>query len=195
MPRTYLTTAADIISKVRILVQDESLPYRNDDTEILGWLNDAISAAVTLVPTLFAVYGTHTCTAGARQTVINERAYALLDVVGLNPADVASLTAFNPGWQAEAQSTTISNWMRPLNDQLQFYTYPPAAADVTLPILYVEKPAEISSLSSTIPMPETYEGALVEYCVSMIESKDDEHVSMQRAQQAMVDFVGRIKGG
>lgn len=191
--RTYEVQAQSILTKVRRLTQDEEAPYRNSDAELLGWLNDAISTVVTLSPQLFTKSGYHVCTAGYRQTLSNARAYALADVVGVPLADMATLTAFSPGWHTYP-ADAIENWMQPANEPLSFYCYPPSADGQTLPIIFVESPAALTSVEDIIPLPESYEPALTSYCTSMAEMKDDESVDTTRSQQAMADFVGRVKG-
>lgn len=191
--RTYEVTAADIINRVRHLTQDETAPYRTTNQEMLRWLSDAVKAVSTLVPELFIKTGTHTCRAGFRQILEIARATALVDVIGVQEADAATLTLFSPGWQTATQGV-IQNWLRPAGDQLGFYTYPPSPVDQAIPVLFVESPEEITSLDDQIPLPESYEPALVGYCTSMAESKDDESVDAGRAQTFMADFVGRVKG-
>lgn len=193
MPRTYEVLVSDIVARVRHVIQDESPPYRTTDAELIRWLNDALKTLATLVPQLFIVSGSHTCVAGSRQTLENTRAMALFDVLGVPEADLAALTLFSPGWQNAAPGA-IQNWLRPVSEPLSFYTYPPSTAGQALPIMFVQSPAEITALNATVPVPESYEPALVGYIVGMAESKNDESVDMNRAQTFMADFVGRVKG-
>lgn len=193
MPRVYETTVASILGKVRTLVQDKTQPYRAADSEIIGWINDCIKTVVSLVPQLFIASGSHVCTDGYRQTIINTRAHAVVDVIGVPVADLATLTQFYPGWQA-ATHGAIQNWMRPVNEPLSFYTYPPSDAGQDLTISFVEVPEDLTSSADFIPLPESYAPAIVSYCVAMVEAKDDESIDTNRAQQSMTDFVGRIRG-
>ena len=191
--RTYEVTAQAVIDKVRTLTQDKSAPYRTPDAEILGWLNDCIKTVVALVPQLFTAMGTHTCASGFRQTLSNARAHSLVDVVGVPLADLQTLTQFAPGWQTAAAGA-IQNWMRPVNEPLSFYCYPPSAEGQALTIMFVEVPIDLTDGADQIPLPESYEPAIVGYCTSMVEAKDDESVDSARSQQFMADFIGRIKG-
>lgn len=192
--RSYEVTAQNIITKVRRLTQDEAAPYRNSDSELLGWLNDAIKTVVSLVPQLFTKIGPHVCTAGFRQTLANARAHSLVEVVGVPLADLGTLTAFAPGWQT-ATAGAIQNWLQPASEPLSFYCYPPSAEGQTLSVMFVESPAPLTVTTDEVPMPETYEPALTAYCTAMAEMKDDESVDTARAQQSMADFVGRVKQG
>lgn len=192
MPRTV--TIQHIADKVRTVTNDTASPYRTEDPEIIGWVNDCVSSCVSIVPQLFTKQGTHTATAGTRQDVVLERSAGLVDVLGVPPADLAALTAFKPGWQAD-DAGPIQNWLRPANETLSFFTYPPQAGGEEIPIVYIEAPAKMTLITDIIPLPEVYEPAIVAYCVSMVEAKDDEHVLSQRSAQFMADFAGRIKGG
>lgn len=193
MSRTYLLTVNTVLSKVRRLIQDETTPYRYTDAELLGWLNDAITTMVSLKPGLFTTIATHTCSDGYRQTVVNTNAHMLVDVIGVVSADLASLTRFVPGWQT-ATPGAIVNWMRDPQEQLSFFCYPPAVEGQSLSVEIVEKPAELTATTDRVPVPESYEPALVDYCVGMAQSKDDEAIDMNRMQQFMTNFAGRVKG-
>lgn len=192
--RIYEVVAQTVITKVRRLTQDESQPYRNADDEILGWINDCIKTVVSLIPQLFLVTGSHVCSSGFRQVLANARAHSFADVVGVPIADLATLTQYAPGWQTAATGT-IQNWMRPANEPLSFYCYPPSAEGQSLTISFVEVPFDLTSVDDQIPLPESYEPAVTGYCVSMVEAKDDESVDSNRSQQFMAEFIGRIKGG
>lgn len=194
MPRTYTTLVSDVVTKTRIITNDLTQTYRASDAEIIGWLNDCLSTVVAILPQLFVVEGTHTCVAGARQTLANDRAHSLVEVSGVPYADYAAMSAFMPTWKTVA-SGTIQNWLRSTTEPLDFFTYPQQAGGEVLPILYVESPVKLTLTTDVIPLPETYEPALVAYCVGMVESKDDQHVNSGRAAQHMTDFAARIKGG
>lgn len=193
MPRTYTLLVSTVLAKVRRLIQDETSPFRYNNDELIGWLNDAIASMVNLVPGLFTSMVTHTCSSGYRQTIVNTRAAALLDIIGVVPADMTSLTRFTPNWQT-APNGTIANWMRNPAEPLSFFCYPPSAEGQVLSALIVEKPATLSATSDLVPVPEHYEPALVDYVASMAQFKDDEHVDTNRQQQLMANFAARVKG-
>lgn len=165
---------------------------RQQDSEMLAALNDALNAMVGLHQGLFETDGAHTCVAGYLQTLENSRAVQILDVVGLPEADLVSLAQFRPGWTTEAQATP-KNWMRAAGDALRFMTYPPAQAGSALSVRFVKAPDTLTATSDLIPLPENYEPALVEYLVGRIEMKDDEHVESGRAQSLMDRFAANVK--
>jgi hypothetical protein len=194
MPRTYTVTIQNVVTKARFITQDTTISaYRNTDAEYIGWLNDAISAVVANVPQLFITQGTHTCTAGARQRCINSRAHSLVDVIGVQQADYATLSAFQPTWQTDTAGAA-QNWMRPNNEPLDFFVYPKQVGGESLSIMYVESPTKLTVVADLTPLPETYEPALVDYLVGMVESKDDESVASGRAAASLASFVAKVKG-
>lgn len=194
MPRTFQATVQDVIDKVRTLTQDTTATYRTSDAELIGWLNDALSTLVALVPQHFTVTDTHTCTAGSRQVIATNRAHSMVEVIGVPFADYAAMSAFKPTWQTDTAGA-IQNWLRAVNEPLVFFTYPKQAGGESLSVMLVKAHDELTAVGNTILLPETFEPALVAYCVGMVESKDDEHVNSNRAQAAMADFAGRITGG
>lgn len=194
MSRTYTLTCQSVIDKVRYVTNDvKPTTQRTTDDEVIGWINDCIATAVSILPSLFSKTGIHSCQEGVLQTLELGQAHKLIDVLGVPPADAATLTSFNPGWTGDAFGP-IQNWMPLSSSPLSFMCYPPSQAAQLLPVLYAEKPLPLDAPSDLIPLPESYEPAVVSYCVGMTESKDDESVNSNRAQAFMADFAARIKG-
>jgi hypothetical protein len=192
--RTYELPASSVISKVRIITQDQdSDEYRNADSEILGWLNDAINTVLSIIPGLFVQEIEHTCTPGVKQTTSEARAIRVNDVIGVPVCDIKSLTLFAPGWQQAAQGA-IQNWMPVDNSPLSFYTYPPSVEGATIQISAVISPTPLVSTDDLIPLPESFEPALVEYCAGMTQVKEDESIDFQRQQALMNSFIARVSG-
>lgn len=193
MARAYQLTAGGVIGKARILINDTVAPYRNSDTELIGWLNDAINVALGLFPGLFAKTGTHTCVAGYLQEIVFNRSARFMEVIGIPEADALTLTQFAPNWMAATAGAT-ENWMNVPGEPLRFNVYPPAVAGVTLPIRYVESPLPLTTISDVVPMPENFEPSLVDFVAGREEMKDDEHVNSNRAVQLIERFSAQIKG-
>ena len=193
MARTYNTTCQMIIDKVRYITNDTKVTYRNSDAEIIGWINNCVDATLSQRPLLFATSTQIMLDQGYWQTVTSARAHSIIDLVGVPQADVTALTKFRPNWMLDAFGP-IQNWMPLPNSPLSFYCYPPSQAGQLLYAIIATSPVPMDTPDDLIPLPETYEGAVVAYCVSMVEAKDDESVLSQRSAQFMQDYVGRIKG-
>lgn len=185
-------TVSGVVNKVRIILQDlDAENYRTPDSEIIGWLNDALNAVLSVLPGLFIKQAAHSCVAGARQEVGFDRAVALADVVGVPQCEQKALTEFAPGWMSGAQGAA-KNWMRDPSSQKVFRVYPPSTAGQSLPVDYVESPAPLFNLTDVIPVPESFEAALVDYCAGMTQLKEDESISFERQQLLINNFKARI---
>ena len=193
MPHTFQSKASDIISKARRMTNDAMAPYRTSDSDALGCLNDALNALLMVRPGLFSSTGTHTTTAGAEQMLANTRAVELVEVQAGTEADRQTLNQFKPAWRSMAAGSLV-NWMRVPGEPLRFDVYPPALANVTLPVRFIASPVPLVALTDLMPVSENYDQALVEYVVGRIEMQDDEHVNSTRAAQLMTRFAEQVKG-
>lgn len=192
MPRTYQLLASTVLTKARAVLLDDVAPYRNADAILLGWLNDAISVLVSLFPSLFSSSVTHTATSGHAQKIVTARAVELLDIVGVPKADFETLTLFSPGWQSSTEGT-IQNWSRTEKDPLGFYCYPPSPVSQTIPVLLVVSPAPLVATTDVVPIPESYEPALVDFIASYAQLQDDEQSRFGRQRELMKQALGIAK--
>lgn len=195
-------TPKDIITRARYITNDAGTSaaiYRQDDAELLGYVNDGLKEAAILRPDLFSAVGDMTCTAGqCEQSITFQDAVQLLDVLCIHggnsvmPFDRATMDQFRPGWRTDAAGPA-QNWS-PLNgDPLQFYIYPKAPAGQVLDVRYVRNPLTYSMNDTIGDLPSSYLPALTDYVVYRAESKDDEHVISQRAVAHYAAF--KIKFG
>lgn len=190
-------TVSTPIANARRILNDERIPYRSADTELLDFFNECLGAMVDLRSDLFIVSGTHTCTAGAEQTLTLPRVRDIVDVpriVGggvVLPTDRVLLDRFAPGWYADTAGPAM-NWMVHPVGQEQFYVDPPAPSGQVLQVMYVQTPAEVTALTDTVPLPANYSAAITAYLVNRVSSKDDESVNSGRAALFMSDFAGLI---
>lgn len=193
MARTYTMTAADVLASARALLSDTGavLAVRTSDQDMLRALNEALAAMVTVAPGLFAVHGTHTCSAGYLQELQAERAALFLDVVGLPEADPVTLSQFAPGWQAH-DAGTAENFMRLAGDSVRFMLYPPAAGAEQLSVRYALQPAAVAATGAVVPVPEVYQAALADYVAGRVSLADDEHMNSGRAQALLQSFAAAV---
>lgn len=187
--------ASDIVSRVRTIINDTREEYRNSDIEIFGWILDCLNTILSARPAIFTKVAQVTLQEGPDQTVASvTRAVAFAGVEGYPRADLAALDYFRPGWRAGAATATLENWSAGNTGPLSFTVFPPSVAGQMVPVLYVETPAPISQLEDPVGLPDNMVAPVVQYCVAMVESKDDEHVNSNRAAQAKADFLAHIKG-
>jgi hypothetical protein len=195
MARTYTLTIGAVIATARSMLNDtrEDMGYRAEDAELVGYLSEALRAMVGIVPGLFSATATHTCTAGARQQLENERAVAMLDIPGLPESDLATLNQFAPGWTAATAGAT-REFIRLPAEPLAFMVYPPAAAAATLAVRMVIAPAALAvDLAALLPVPEAFQPALAEYVAGRADMKNDESANSNRAGQLLERFTAGVK--
>jgi hypothetical protein len=185
--------ASEIISRVRDITNDTGAEPRTKSAEIMRWISDALDVALSVVPKLFSKTASMTCQSGYLQTLPFERAVAFIEVIGITRIDFNKLSAFSPNWRLETAGAA-QHWSPSSAGPNTFMVHPPALANQSLMVSYVEAPTEITSETAVVPLSDNFLPALVQYCVGMTESKDDEHVNSNRAAQAKADFVAMIKG-
>jgi hypothetical protein len=193
-------TPSKIIADARTILNDTTLEYRYSDADLLIYVNDAIKSCVTLRPEWFSTIGDYTCLPGqCDQSLDFEDAVTLLEVLShhggnaILPFDLPSMDAFNPGWRADAEGPA-TQWMKFANDPIRFYIYPKAPVAQVIDVRYVRRPSEYGMNDAITEVPDILRPAFVDYVVGMAESRDDEHVVSQRAQQFIAQFAARLKG-
>jgi hypothetical protein len=194
-------TPQDIINQARHITNDvgtDAAIYRQDDAELVSYVNEALKEAAVLRPDLFSTVGDMTCIEGqCEQSITFLDAVGLMDVLcihdgrALTPFDRVSMDQFRPGWRNDPPGEA-QNWS-PLNgDPLQFFIYPKAPAGQVLDVRYVRNPT-VYGLNETIgDLPASYLPALADYVVYRAESKDDEHVLGQRAAAHYTAFKSKF---
>lgn len=194
-------TPASIIAIARHITNDTgqvSGVFRQDDAELLAYVNEALKEAATLAPPLFTSVGDLTCATGkAEQSITYLDAAALLDVLcihegaALTPADRATLDQFMPSWRSDPPGPA-QHWMPIEGDRLRFLIYPPAPAGQVLDVKYVRIPRTYAMEDVIADLPETFAPALADYVVYRAEMKDDEHVIGQRAAAHYTAFKTKL---
>jgi hypothetical protein len=136
--------------------------------EILGWLNEFLTVMVKKRPDLFGRHDTHSCSAGAEQSVGFPRCAAVLEVVrvvggrAVLLGDKPSLDAFNPNW-INAKAGAAVNWFPHEADPKKFWVYPPAATTQELVVRHVAAPAPITDENAALPLSDDWQGAATDY--------------------------------
>lgn len=194
-------TPQDIITDARYVMNDtDSSAYRQSNTELLAYVNDAIKEASGLNPMLFSAIGDMTCTSGqCEQAITFADASMLLDVLSIHEGnaltrfDRMTMDQFNTGWRSDT-AEAAQQWAPVENDPLKFWVYPAAPADQVLDVRYVKIPTELALTDTVGDLPASYLPALSAYVCYRAEMKDDEHVLSQRAQAAYQAFRAAFGG-
>lgn len=193
-------TPAQIIATARQVLNDTVAEYRYSTDDLLGYVNDGIKAVAVARPDYFLTIGDFTCIAGQCEQAIDfEDAASFVEVLchhdgaAIRQADLAALNAFHPGWRSDAAGAA-TQWLPIAGELRRFYLYPKAPPAQIIDVRYVRVP-RVFGLDETITdLPDTLRPALADYVVGMAESRDDEHVTSQRAAQFLAQFAARIKG-
>ncbi len=194
-------TPASIISVARNVLNDltpSSGEARQSDAELLAYFNEGLAEICTINPMIFATVGTMVCTPGTvLQTMSFANAVRFIDVLGItggrsiNMFDRSTLDAFNPNWPIAAPAAA-SQWAALENDPLAFFINAPAPLGQSLDVRYARKPGVYSLYDAVTEIPDNFRPAMVDYVVYRAESKDDENVLSQRAQQSYAAFLAKI---
>lgn len=194
-----MTTPRLIIAKARGLYNDaDSVLYRIEDDELLGYVNDGILEFSTRKPMIFSTIGDMPCTQGeVEHAVTFSDAQALIEVIcihggkALTVFDMATLDAFNPNWRQDAEGEA-EQWSKKDGDPLRFFITPPAPSGQVVDIRYVKTPTVLQLDDPITEMPEGYTPALIDYVIHRAESRDDEHAVSGRAALHLQAFNEKI---
>lgn len=189
-----MITVQEIVRRVRTTINDTREEYRNSNEEVFDWITDCINTILNRAPAYFSRSGSLPLVAGVEQSVSGlTRAIAFVAVEGFPQADLSTLDSFRPGWR-NGTAGALQNWAPGNTGPASFVIYPPAAGGESLPVVYIEEPVPVTSLTQEINLPDWLMAPIVQFCVGMVEAKDDEHVNSNRAAQAKAEFLALING-
>lgn len=172
-----------ITAEVRKVLRDADRD-QFDDADIHAWLYDAELVVVNFKLDALTKVANLNCQAGGRQTLdgLTPAAVRLLDVkrnVGGPPiVRLSRRKAEKLGfdWTGMTPSTVIKGFLEDERDPLAFETVPPAALGAVVEVLYVPRPTEYGTVTSTTEtsVKETYKPALIEWALYRCFSEDTE---------------------
>jgi hypothetical protein len=183
---------SDLVYQARGVLGDRTTPYRYSDEDLLGYANDALLILANVRPQLFVSVLSYTCVAGAVQQLPTTTTIGLVSILGLRPTVRDLLDRLDPDW-IYAESAAARHWAPCENDPHRFYVVPPASAGQVLQVSFAAAPGRYN-LTDTFPVLKTFWPAVIDYVVGMAESRDDEHVVTQRAQQFLAKTASLMGG-
>lgn len=178
------TTAASIISKARITLQDLAA-VRWTDAELLGYLNDGQREICMLRPDACAVVASMPLVAGTRQQ-IPDAGTAILKVVrnmgsnGTTPGRAIrhvlmdTLDSNIPNWHTVSPAAEILHAMTDARMPQFFYVYPPAATGTQVEVVYAAPPGDVAALGDTINVDDVFSTPLLDYVLFRAYTKDQD---------------------
>lgn len=197
-----MSTPKTIIAVARTLVNDtDAAVQRQTDTELLNYVNEGLKEISALDPDLFLTTGDYSCIPGETEQALRfNEIQEFVQVVrikggkAVHRTSVASLSAFNPNWAADAAGAA-ENWAPMDGQKLRFYIYPKAPEQMqVLEIQYRRKPQVFALNDELNDVPDRLMPALSWYVVFKAEMKDDEHAVSGRAVAAYTIFKGLVTG-
>lgn len=157
------------------------------DTEIVGYLNDAIRATCLVRPEAYTIATNVTLVAGTLQT-LPSGGLALLDVrkngsgKTVTQVDRALLEAADPDWGSATPVDVIEHYTIDPRDLTRYHVYPPATTSAGLSILYGALPATVAA-GGTIALTDDYVPALLDYVLYRAFAKPSGRQDMPKALQ------------
>lgn len=188
-------TPQEVIDKARVLISDDNalMPERFSDTDMLGFVNQAIQRACVVRPDLFIVNEEVTPTVNQVEQELPANVTRMMEVhrvVGggaIGEVDKQTMDRSAPNWPTETSGTPV-NWMRHPRNPRRYFLYPAPTTGIELAVEYVKVPDDYA-LSDTIDLPDSYKSAIIDCVVYLAEVIDNEHVETERAKQFMASFM------
>lgn len=187
-------TPAEIITEARKLINDDRVPFRYSDIDMLGFVNQTLKRMAMFRPDLFSYIGDVNTVANTTFQSMPFDSIRLIEIFGVkdgNTITEVDREVFDqtyPGWRTEPAGTPV-NFMRHVRNPNVYFLYPRPTAGVILLAEYAKVPANYT-LSATIIAPiGAYFPTLVDGVVYLAESVDDEHVNSGRAKLFLDSFT------
>ena len=169
-------------------------PYRYSDTDLLGYVNQALRRMVVFRPTLFSTTTTVPLTANSVIQQLPVDAHRLVQIFyitnynSVNEVQREVLERGYPQWVSDPAGIPL-NFIRHPRNATQFFLYPRPIANLTAVVEYVAEPATYALNDTILHLKDTYLGVVVDGVVWLGSSIDDEHVNSNRAKLFLDSFT------
>ena len=209
-------TGTNIIDRARLTLQDSS-GVRWTDAELLIYINDAQREVVNIKPEATATHENISLSTGTEQTlpsgglrlikVSRNMSGTASDATGSKAIRIVEedlLNSIEPDWHdptvtgSSAHGSIIKNYLFDPDDPKKFYVYPGVASgsNAYVELIYSKLPTDLSSVSSTIDLEDTYGNAILNFVLYRAYLKDAEFAgNQQRTATHYQLFIGSISGG
>lgn len=188
-------TPQEVITQARVLINDDNslMPERFSDTEMLGFVNQAIKRACMVRPDLFIISDDVTPTAEQVEQELPASVTRIMEVhrvVGggaIGEVDKETMDRSAPDWTTEDPGTPV-NWMRHPRNPRRYFLYPAPSTGTEISVEYIEVPDDYS-LSDTMVLADSYKSAIIDCVVYLAEVVDNESVESERAKTFYASFL------
>jgi len=209
-------TGTNIIDRARLTLQDSS-GVRWTDAELLIYINDAQREIVNIKPEATATHTNVLLAAGTEQTlpsgglrlikVTRNMSGSAADATGAKSIRIVEedlLNSIEPDWHdptvtgASAHGSVIKNYLFDPDDPKKFYVYPgvKSGSSAYVELVYSKLPTDLSGVSSTIDIEDTYGNAILNFVLYRSYLKDSEYAgNAQRAGTHYQLFTATLGAG
>jgi hypothetical protein len=180
-------TPQEVITEVRRLTQDDSVPYRNSDTVLLGFVNLTLKRIALLRPDLFTTIGDITPTASVCEQSLASTITRLVEIFrnkngdSIEEVDRDVFDRTYPQWTTDAAGTPTKFIRHPRNPRA-YFLYPRPIAGTILVAEYVVAPPSYALGATIAVLPDTYFPSMVDGTIFAVESIDNEYANNGRAK-------------
>ncbi len=188
-------TPQEVITQARVLINDDNalMPERFSDTEMLGFVNQAIKRTAMVRPDLFIISDDVTPTADQVEQELSTSVTRIMEVhrvVGggaIGEVDKETMDRSAPDWTTEDSGTPV-NWMRHPRNPRRYFLYPAPSTGTEISVEYIEVPSDYS-IGATMALADSYRSAIVDCVVYLAEVVDNESVESERAKAFYTSFL------
>lgn len=188
-------TPQEVITQARVLINDDNvlMPQRFSDTEMLGFVNQAIKRAAMVRPDLFIISEDVTPTAEQVEQQLPTSVTRIMEVhrvVGggaIGEVDKETMDRSAPNWTTEDPGAPV-NWMRHPRNPRRYFLYPAPSTGTEISVEYIEVPSDYA-LSDTMILADSYRSAMIDCVVYLAEVVDNESVESERAKAFYTSFL------
>lgn len=188
-------TPQEVITQARVLINDDNslMPERFSDTEMLGFVNQAIKRAAMVRPDLFIISDDITPTVNQVEQELSTNVTRIMEVhrvVGggaIGEVDKETMDRSAPNWTTETSGAPV-NWMRHPRNPRRYFLYPAPSTGTEISVEYIEVPSDYA-IGDTMGLADSYRSAIVDCVVYLAEAVDNESVDTERAKQFYTSFL------
>lgn len=199
--------ASAIISDMRTLTHDSTVPYRISDADFLKKLNNAQRFIVMHVPKANVSNSPWQLVAGVVQSIptggielvsvdFNMGTDGLTQGNPIRIVAIEELNGLKPDWPTATASATVQLYMFNEKDPTHFYVYPPqpAASMGYVQGPYSTSPTDIATVSTAITLSDIFASPIKKYALFETYALETDALALQQAlsyYNACVTEIGR----
>ncbi len=167
------------------------------ESELLGYLNEALRATAFVKPDMYPVQTFVTPTAGVLQTLPTD-GVAILDITRnasgrvVTQVDEGLLEEANRFWPGATQQPVVEHFTADPRNPRRYRLFPPNDGAGSIELLYGATPPNLSYAAEDVPVPESYQTALTNFILSRAYSKNSKKQDLSKASYYMQQWAALL---